>query len=225
MSEMVIAIVVDNGEPTLGKCIESLRCQTVPVRVVVAVGQETDLELATKLADKVYPPMSGIGKARVNAILNEKDNYMLSCDSDTCYAPNYAEIALQDLKLLNAVKAGTIFPLDNPPADLLVAWTEMVLSPFVPYEFCIAFRRDAFLAAKIHELDYDDNARGDIGLGIQRRMFPLLSDPRMVCWTRLPTKGAVIVRDNYLPSMLGVAIPFGALGSLISLSELRKFFG
>lgn len=219
---MVTAIVCDNGEPILNECLESIRHQTVPVRVVVAAGPRTDLELAMSLADKVYPPMSGIGKARVNAILNEKDDYMLSCDSDTRYTPNYAEIAVQDLRFLNAVKAGMIFPLDNPPADLLVAWTEMTLNPLVPYEFCIAFRRHVFLAAKIHELDYDSDPRGDIGVEIQRRMFPLLSDVRMVCWTRLPTKGAVIVRDNYLPSILGVAVPFGALGSLVSLNELLK---
>lgn len=221
---MVTAVVADNGESTLAECLESLRRQTMDTRVVVAAGPKTDLELAEKLAHKVYPPTKGIGRARVNAILNEEDEFFLSCDSDTVYSPTFAEIAAQDLKLLNAVKAGMILPRDHPK-DILLAWFEAMLNPLVPYEFALAFRKSAFINAGIHQVDYS-NPRGDIGLEISRRMYawmPIFSDPRMVCWTRLPTKGAEIVRDNYLPSIiLGAAVPFGALAGIIGLNELKK---
>ena len=219
---MVVAIVCDNGEETLDRCAESLRHQTLPVRVVIAAGPKTDLPLAKKLADKVYDPIGGIGKARVNAILNEKDGIILSCDADTQYASSYAEIAVQDLRLLNVVKAGTILPRgDCPQDDLALAWTEALFNPLIPYEFCLAFRRSSFLNAGIHRMDYSD-PRADIGLEISRRMIPLVSDPRLVVWTRLPTKGALTVRDQYLPSFLGVAVPFGALGAIVGLNELTK---
>ena len=222
---MATAIVADNGEATLTECIESLRRQTIPVRVVIAAGPKTDLELARKLADEVYPPIGGIGKARVNAILHEEDEIILSCDSDTIYGQNFADIAVQDLKLLNVVKAGMILPRGDYPKDaVLLAWTEALLNPLVPYEFCLAFRRNAFLDAGIHTMDYDSDPRNDIGSGISWRMFPFLSDPRMTVWTRLPTRGAFIMRDNYLPSMLGVGVPFGTLGGLVGLNELTKIF-
>lgn len=226
---MVTAIICDNGEPNIEQCIRSLRNQSIPVRVVVAAGPKTNLAQAKKLADKVYVPVTGIGKARIHAIVNEKDPIMLSCDADTRYAPNFAEIAAQDLRLLNAVKAGTILPReDYPQGDLLLAWAESawIISGFFPYEFCTAFRRSNFINAGIHQIDYDSNPRSDIGLAISRRMcagLPIPSDPRMICWTRLPTKGAEMVRDNYFPSILGVAVPFGTLGAILGLSELAKY--
>ncbi|MFQ5763181.1 MAG: hypothetical protein ACE5PO_09115 [Candidatus Bathyarchaeia archaeon] len=225
MLEMVTAIVCDDGETTLAECIKSLRNQTIPVRIVLASGPKTDLDLAGKLADKVYPATRGIGKARVNAILNEKDEFLLSCDSDTTYSQNYAEIAVEDLKVLNVVKAGMILPRgDYVEDDPVLAWFEAIISPWVPYEFALAFRRSAFLEAGIQGYDYESNPRSDIGVGVHRRLIPLISDLRMVCWSRMPTKGAMIVRDDYLPSMLGVTLPFGAICGVIGLNEFRRLY-
>lgn len=216
MGEHVAAVLVDNGEPFLERSAKSLRNQTEKIELWIAPGPKTDMELAKSLGDVIMPPERGIGKARVNAILNAESDYILSCDSDTEYAPNYAEIALQDLKLLPVVKAGIILPRkDYPEDDLLLAWLEAISHLLVPYEYCLAFRKSAFLNAGIHLFDYESNPRADIGFGIHVRMSPLLSDPRMVCWTRLPTKGALMVRDEFLPSMLGVVVPYGALGTLV----------
>lgn len=219
---MVVAVVVDNGEPHIEKCIRSLRDQTVPVRTVIASGPKTDLELARKLGDKTYPPLSGIGKARVNAILGEGDEIQLSCDSDTRYARNYAELAVQDLKVLPFVKAGTILPAEQPPArDLGLTLIERAFSPFAPYEHAIAMRRSAFISSGVHRLDYDSCPRSDIGLGIWRRAI-LFPDPRMVCWTRLPTTSARVT-EEYFPAVAAAVAPFAILAGIIGFNELNRF--
>jgi len=95
---VVTAVCVDNGEPTLEQCIQSLRNQTVKVRVVVATGPKTNMELAKSLADAVIGPFDKIGVARVTAILKHGDDVIVSCDSDSIYDPHYVEYALEDLK-------------------------------------------------------------------------------------------------------------------------------
>jgi glycosyltransferase involved in cell wall biosynthesis len=218
---MVTAVVTDNGEPALEKCIASLRNQkTVPVRIVIASGPKTNLELAHRLADKVYPPLEGIGKARVNAILGEDDEVILSCDADTRYAENYAELAAQDLKILGFVKAGMILPAE-PPSDVGLSLLEQVVSPFAPYEYAIAMRRKAFLDTGVHLMDYDSCPRSDIGIGLIRRTV-LLPDPRMVCYTRLPTKSAYVTRE-YLPALAVAAAPFAVIGGIVGFNELDKW--
>jgi len=214
---MVTAVCVDNGEPSIGKCIDSLRHQTIPVRVVIASGPKTDLELVKKLGDQVYPPLLGIGKARVNAILGERDEYIVSCDSDTRYNGNYCELAVQDLRVLGFVKAGMILPAEQP-SDVGLALFEQVFSFLGPYEYAIAMRRSAFLGLGVHRMDYDSCPRSDIGLGILRRTI-LLPDPRMVCWTRLPTKSAYVTKE-YFPAIAAAVAPFAILGGLIGLNEL-----
>jgi glycosyltransferase involved in cell wall biosynthesis len=215
----VTAVVCDDGEPTLAKCIESLRRQTQRVRVVVASGPKTDLALAEKLADKVYPPTSGIGRARVNAILNEEEEYeyILSCDADTFYDVNYAKFALEDLQRARAVKAGIILPLEwREPLVLL----ETALTLIPPYEFALCFRRQAFLDAKIHLEDYS-NPRMDIGGAVVNRLN-VLPDFRLVCWTRIPTKGGYEFSEKYLPSALLGATPIIGVAGVALASQLLR---
>jgi len=218
LNQVTTAIVCDNGEPTLEKCISSLRGQTVPVRIVVAAGPKTDLSLAEKLADKVYSPISGIGRARVNAILNEEGEFFLSCDADSVYEAHYAEYALQDLKAgAKAVKAGVILPLKwNEPLVLL----ETVLTLVPPYEFALAFRKSAFIDAGIHKLDYSDS-RADIGGAVVNRLNPW-TDFRIVCFTRMPTKGGYEFAEKYLPSaLIGIAPVMGVVGVALA-NELTQ---
>jgi glycosyltransferase involved in cell wall biosynthesis len=203
------AIVCDNGEPTLEKCISSLRSQTTPVNVVIAAGPKTNLALAEKLADKVYPPIRGIGRARVNAILNEEDEYIISCDADTYYDVNYAKFAIEDLKKTRAVKAGTIIPLEWKEPFVLL---EAALTLIPPYEFSLCFRRQAFLDAKIHLEDYSDQ-RADIGGAVVNRLNAL-PDLRLVCWTRMPTKGGYDFAQKYLPSALIGMFPIVGVSSV-----------
>jgi glycosyltransferase involved in cell wall biosynthesis len=218
LNQVTTAIVCDNGEPTLEKCISSLRGQTVPVRIVVAAGPKTDLWLAEKLADKVYSPISGIGRARVNAILNEEGEFFLSCDADSVYETHYAEYVLQDLKAgAKAVKAGVILPLEwNNPLVLI----ETAFSLIPPYEYALAFRKSAFLNAGIHKLDYSD-PRADIGGAVVIRLnaWP---DFRMVAFTRMPTKGGYEFSEKYLFSALAGSTPILAVVTVPLVASVLK---
>jgi hypothetical protein len=169
--------------------------------------------------DKIYPVAVGIGRARVNAILSEDDEIILSCDADSIYDKNYAEFAVQDLKILGFVKAGTILPAE-PPKDIGLTLLEQIISPFAPYEYAIAMRRSAFIDSGVHLLDYDSCPRSDIGLGLSRRTI-LFPDPRIVVWTRLPTKSANVTKE-YLPALAASVAPFAILGGIVGLNELSK---
>jgi hypothetical protein len=160
--------------------------------------------------------MGGIGRARVNAIVETDADYIISCDSDTVYAPAYVEHALQSLQLFDFVKAGTILPLKTE--DLLLAYAESIFSPLMPYEFALAFKKDAFCNAGLHQEDYC-SPRADIGVAIVKHMIFVYSDPRMACFTRLPTKGAVNFRDNFLVSTLGATAPLAIVGGILGYNE------
>jgi len=87
----------------------------------------------------------------------------------------------------------------------------------------MAFRRNAFLQFGFDREDYS-NPRDDIAKGIVKRMLVVPPDPRMVCWTRLPTRVACMARDNFLPSILGVTVPFAAVGTVGLINELIKIW-
>ena len=210
-----MAVVVDNGEENLPKCIESLRNQSVKVRIVIASGPKTDLELAKRLADKVYPPIEGIGKARVNAILNEECEYVLSCDSDCIYDRDYAKYALETLRWAKAVKAGSILPQKWD----LRAIPELLTALPIGYEFALAFRRSAFIEAGIHLEDYSA-PRKDIGTPVMLKLMPAI-DFRMRVYARMPTKNAEKMMERY-PMFLAGAIPVMVPAVLIGLSEIKK---
>lgn len=221
MKPKVVAVVVDDGEPTLEKCISSLRSQTIPVRVVIAAGPKTDMALAERLADKVYPPIIGIGKARINAILNEEAEYIISCDSDSVYESRYAEYALEDLESgAKAVKAGIILPLEW---NNLLALLESSFSPMIPYEFALAFRKSEFLKlGLVEEAERVSDPRWDIGWRVVTGLNAL-PDPRMVVYTKMPTYSTNYVAQNYAPSLLaGALIPIGTVSTVVGASELTK---
>jgi len=211
---VLTAVVVDNGEPLIDRSIKSLRDQTLKPRILLCGGPKTDFEKARTLADQVIGPLDGIGKARVQGILEAETDNIVTADSDSLYAPNYCELAEQDLKNLHAVRAGIILPHEwTDPLTLLetsLAWTQ-------PYEFAFAFRKQSFLNTRIQEEDYS-YYRTDIGVALQRRLLPIL-DPRMVVYTRFPTRGAQIASD-YLPSMIGGSAPLLALAGIRLLTAL-----
>jgi len=208
---MATAIVVDNGEPNLPKCIASLRRQTHAVRIVVAPGPQTDVRLAEELADEVLEPIRGIGAARVNAIMKVEDEFIISCDSDCIYDERYVEYAVQDLERYNAVKAGSIMPIE----DLLnlLGWLEAAFSVVVPYEFALAFRRSAFLEAGCH-LDVCEDPRCDIGLPVMTKLHPVI-DWRMKVYARMPTYGAKVAA-SLTPSIIGGLTPLATVTAIIA---------
>jgi len=146
----VTCVVVDNGEPQLEACLNSLRDQTVKTRIVVVGGPETDYELAKSLADEVYGPIKGIGNARVHGVLKADSEFILSCDGDTIYYPDYAEQAMNALVEHDFIKAGTVYPQRKTPlGDLEIK----VSYPIIPYEHILAFRRSAFIVNGLHTFD------------------------------------------------------------------------
>lgn len=180
----VTAVVVDNGEELFEQSLNSLIDQTLRPYIIVASGPKTDMELAESLADEVMEPVEGMGRARVNAILASYQDYVFSCDSDTIYAPSYVE---EGVRFLNTapfgfVKAGCINPLSDIP-DIYAIAEAWVSSLIWPYEFSLAFKRQAFLDLNLHRKRYD--GRLDIGHYIPLSMVP--SNLFMMCWTRLPT--------------------------------------
>lgn len=220
--EEVVAVVVDNGEPMLEGCVESLRDQSTRVRVVVAAGPGTDMELARSIADEVVGPVEGIGRARVEAVLRSTEEYVLSCDSDTVYHPMYAEAAVRALKLFPAVRAGTVLPHHGEESWLGLI-EGMIATKLFCYEFSLAFRRDAFISAGIHEEPYEA-PRADIGPYVCTRLLPV-PVPDMVCWTRLPTNYARKLVTDYAYPIAGATIPVAVASGVVAAREVPKILG
>jgi len=190
----VVVILVDNGEPTLTKSIESLRNQTVKCDIILAPGPNSDLELARPLVDVVMPPTIGIGRSRVNAILQNDAEYIVSCDSDCLYDKRYIEFAVEDLEAgMRAVKAGIILPFEWKEPLTLV---ETALSLIPPYEYALCFRR-----AVVTRL----NAWPDF---------------RMKVLTRMPTKGAWGFVENYAVPLLAGTVPLAITAGVVGASRL-----
>jgi len=215
----VSVVLVDNGEKTLKQTIASLRSQTLkPSEIIVAAGPRTSLDLAKKYADKVLEPTEGIGKARVEGVLAANGEYIISADSDTLYNRRYVQFAVQDLDAgAKAVRAGVILPLEfNHPLILL----ETALSLIPNYEFALAFRKEAFIEAGIHKEDYS-NPRMDIGGHVARRLG-VTPDFRIICYTRMPTKGAYEYSEKYLASAIAGAAPLVAVTGVTVANEMFK---
>jgi len=185
----VTCIVVDNGEPQLEACLNSLRDQTVKTRIIVVGGPKTDYELAKSLADEVYGPVGGIGNARVYGVLKADSEFILSCDGDTIYYADYAEQAMNALVEHDFVKAGTVYPQRKTPlGDLEIK----VSYPIIPYEHILAFRRSAFIVNGLHTFDYK-HPRWDIGVPIVVKTISVARIPEMKAAVDVPTRYAVWV--------------------------------
>jgi len=200
---VVTIVCVDNGEPNLEWSIKSLKDQTVGARIVIAAGPKTNIELAKSLADYVVGPISGIGRARVTAILKYGDDVIVSCDSDTIYDPHYIEYALDDLQFANAVRAGTIYPL-NPSVE---GWFEALMTPLIPYEYALIFKKQ-YLLSRLPSNWGSLGYRWDIGW----LLLPYTIDARMRLWTRLPTYGGTIAINT---AKLGIVATLSALPFII----------
>jgi glycosyltransferase involved in cell wall biosynthesis len=215
MRPNITCILCDNGEPLLARCIASLRGQTVKPEIIIASGPKTDLELARRLGDKVLDPIEGIGKARVNAILEAPSEYIISADSDCLYNRRYCEYALEDLQNYPCVKAGWIYPIEPNPLGYL----ESISSFLIPYEFALAFRKSTFLNAGIHLEDYSA-PKMDICRPTLFKLYPHI-DFRMVVFSRLPTKLVRTVAE-YAPQIALASTPLLIAPGALMLSELSK---
>ena len=228
---MISAVILDNGEPTLERCIASLRSQTEPLdEIVVEAGPNTNPAISSK-ADRVIPPgeVERLGEKNIKGILSCRSPYVMICGGDCIYDEAYAKEAVKTLDAgARAVRAGKMLPLGD---DLLASVQSALLSGplwwiWSHMEAALAFRREDFIDEGIH-LDprYREYPRRDVGTAIQWRMNPQVN-PRMVMWTRLPTYHARLA-VNYLPAAMGAAVPMVALGIPI-LSQIigtKPFLG
>jgi len=182
----ISVVLVDNGEPLLEESVRSLRDQTERVsEVIICPGPRTDLELAKSLADKVVEAEPVIGRARVRGVLNASGDVILSCDADTIYSPNYAELMALALRDSHAALA-TPRSLNRDDPLALLEESVAAVTP-IPYEYALAFRRQSFLNAGIHLKPYRV-PRDDIGWHVLFTLLPRRSPA--TCYTRMPTKGA-----------------------------------
>ena len=215
---MISAVVVDNGEPLLEKCLESLRDQTERVEIIVVGGDKTDYELAKSLADEVYGPITtSIGDARVYGILKANGEVILSCDSDTIYLPNYAETAMRELQKRGFVRAGTILPHKPNPLGL---WEIKYLYPIVPYEHTLAFRKSAFISHGLHEIKFRLK-REDLAVHLAWRGMLIPPIKEMVLRTRVPTK-FVENCSKLIPSATIASLPITAISSMLLAKTFLK---
>jgi glycosyltransferase involved in cell wall biosynthesis len=211
----IVAIVVDNGEPTLKECLESLLSQTVKPKIIVAGGSKTDYQLAKQYADDILGPIDSPGRARVAGVLKADSEYIISADSDTIYDTHYVEEAVKSLEAFKAVKAMWVEPLQPSP----LASLELLFVCLLPYEFTLAFRRSAFLEAGIHLEDYPD--RLDIGKHFTSiGKLPAIPNPLMKVKTRMPTKGFQEFLA-YTPSLLLGMTPVAVAGGIAIWSLLK----
>jgi glycosyltransferase involved in cell wall biosynthesis len=206
---MITSIVVDNGDELLEKCLDSLANQTERVHTIVVGGPKTDYELAKSMADEVYGPINSIGEARVHGVLKTDNDMILSCDSDTLYAPDYAERARQALGRLDFVKAGTVYSFEPHP---LAEIERRLFYPVMVYGHGLAFKKNAFLNHRLHEIPFK-YPRDDVERYILVRMIPVPSDKSMVVWTKMPTHYTQV----FVSLLAGVAPTMAIAGGLATL--------
>jgi glycosyltransferase involved in cell wall biosynthesis len=212
------AVLVDNGEPNLLQCILSLRSQTIPVEIVLCPGPKTDVSKVAGLVDKVCEPKAGIGRARVEGILEASSCNIICADSDCVYDSRYAELAVRNLESgAKVVKAGTILPLKWEP----LAAIESAASLLIPYEFALAFNRcEVLKVGLVEEADRNGgDPRWDIGPFMLMRFIPAI-DHRMIVYTRFPSKGAQKFTKDYLPPLVAGSAPLILLAGLMGARML-----
>jgi hypothetical protein len=178
------------------------------------------MEVARKYGDRVLEPVEGIGAARVKGTLEASSPYIVCADSDSVYEANYCTYAAESLRLVNAVRAGLVLPLElTEPLSALESAFHFIF-PVGPCEFAIAFRKDAFLKARIHEEDYSFPLK-DVGAYVWSRLG-LWPNYRMTVWSRLPTRLGRDTARNYLPSALAGAMPVLGVAGISVAQELLK---
>jgi hypothetical protein len=216
----VTVVCVDNGEETLLRSLLSLRRQTVKPYIILCGGPKTNFELAGKLADKVLGPIEGIGKARVEGILQAETECIISCDGDSVYEQHFCQYALEDLKAgAKAVKAGVILPLKwDEPLTLL----ETAFSLIPCYEFALAFKKSEFLKlGLVEDAEQATDSRWDIGWRVVTGLNAM-PDIRMVVYTRMPTKGAYEFSEKYLFSAVAGSTPILAVVTVPLVASVLK---
>jgi len=182
----VVAVVLDNGDPDLEQCLNSLANQTVETDIIVVAGPKTDWGIAREYGE-VHGPIRGFLNARLfglNKAVKRGADVILSCDSDTIYHYEYAESAAECLNASLVVRAGTIIPKkDTALGRIEVAIFYKLLR--MPYDHILAFRPEAVRALeKTAEFRYH---REDVFTYLLLRAFPYTLCDNMIAYVDVPT--------------------------------------
>jgi len=214
---MVSVVLVDNGEPTLKQCVDSIRNQSVRVDEIILVsGPKTDKSLAWELADYVIGPYEYIGYGRFVGIQRAGNNIVMLADSDTIYDRDYVKHALESIQKSVIVKAGSVHPLDTK--DPLWVFDYIMFRITGAYEFGWVINRDKllnyFTTTDINKLM---NPRTDLGHIVSLKPIKSSVNYKMVCWTRLPT----YFTKNYLIPTVGTVAVSSIIPALVVKSALK----
>jgi glycosyltransferase involved in cell wall biosynthesis len=214
----ISAVMLDNGEPTLARSVESVARQTAGVdEIILVTGPKTDWraveELSYKYQLRVIGPVGRIGYGRYLGILKASGDVVMSCDSDTIYSEDYLEHALGDINRgFQLVKAGVVYPLDASNPLWIV--DHMVFLITGAYEFGWVFRRGEMLSV-ITERDvkaFMNIPKIDLGRRPTSRLKSTINY-NMKCWTRLPT----FFTREYLPPAVAATTPVSAVLAVCAL--------
>ncbi len=179
----VVAVVLDNGDENLEKCLESLSEQTLQPDIIVVGGDRT--KEATEY--EVVKPVRGFLNARLFGLNKAKKagaDIILSCDSDTIYHHEYCEAAAEGLRDNVLVRAGTIIPKEESPlgnAEVLLFYKLLRL----PYDHILAMRKEVVDVLK-EQADFT-YPREDIFTYVLRAAIPYKIEDRMIAYVDVPT--------------------------------------
>jgi len=116
MSMLVSVIVCSkNEEKYIGKCLDSLRKQTIKPEIIVVDGHSTDrtAKIAKKLADRVLlDHKKGISEARNLGWKAAKGKIIAFCDADTIPEKNWIETIVEGIEK-NIAIFGPLVPYDG----------------------------------------------------------------------------------------------------------------
>ncbi|MGC8480101.1 MAG: glycosyltransferase family 2 protein [Acidimicrobiales bacterium] len=108
-SSVSIVVPTYNSEGTIGRCLDSIRRQTIPVELIVVDNSSTDLtrEIAASVADHVLVAGPERSAQRNVGMANAAGDVIGFIDSDMILEPRVAEEAIQRV---NAGDAGVVVP-------------------------------------------------------------------------------------------------------------------
>ncbi len=190
---MISAVLIDNGSKYLEKSLESLVDQTVRPKIVFVGGSRTNYEIVESILsekDKIIRNVNGIWNARLIGILKSNEKYILSCDSDTIYHPEYVENAEKSLQKYYWIIAGKIKPLENKLSgkiEIIFFYNLFRL----PYAHRLGFRKSSFQKLisisknKITRKIIGD--RFDVDFLVSLNIVPVKKINEMICYVSVPT--------------------------------------
>jgi len=214
---MKVSVVIPtlNEEKMIGRCLASIRGQTVPVEIVVVDGGSSDrtVEVAREIADKVIViPGSSIAEARQRGAEEASGDIIVSTDADVIAPINWVASLVKHLEDPNvSVVGGSIRPLNENEYTRLYADGLNVISRrlglFIGSN--MAYRKEDLLKVG----GYSSLVKGeDWNLSLRlRRIGRAVYDPEAYVLTEIPLNRQV--------EFASIAASLGLLASGLALKS------